>query len=158
MTRNDTYTPPNPHEPPLDGGWRLLEVELNAAIKKLDRFLDDAPENLVPPGLAGTGKLFPYVGWFWRPVEWDRGCKRGYSLYIPCDPASRYDPDDMPGDEEPDFIGFMENNKWDYATKWCTADAFRLIRRAFEAAVLDPTLESLTTAFQAVQDAVAKGN
>ena len=149
---NNTYTPPQVHAPPLEGGWLLSEAELNTAIKELDRFLVEGPKHLVPPGLVGTGKLFPYIGWFWRSVEWDQGCDKGYSLYIPSNSAPGYDPD-MLGDE-PDFIGFMENNKWEYATRRCTADAFRLIRRTFEAAVLDPTLENLTIAFQVVQDAV----
>ena len=153
QTPQNPHMPPEPHEPPLDGGWRLSEAELNSAIKELDGFLIEAPENLVPPGLAGTGKLFPYVGWFWRAVSWDNGCQRGYKLYIPSDSAERYDPDAIPGDE-PQFIGFMENNKWDYEEGRCTADSFRTIRKAFEAAVLSPTLETLRVAFQAVQDAI----
>lgn len=42
----------------------------------------------------GKGKRIPYIGWFWRSVNFVDG--------------------DITIGDCGDFIGFMENNKWDY--------------------------------------------
>jgi hypothetical protein len=52
-------------------------------------------------GLEATGKSLPYIGWFWREVDFT-------------EPTIRL------GDCG-DFVGFMENNKWDYP-QWRTKE------------------------------------
>lgn len=50
------------------------------------------------------GKLVPYIGWFWRSTDWFDG-----RITI--------------GDCG-EFIGVMENNKWDYPQRQLTPDEF----------------------------------
>jgi hypothetical protein len=50
----------------------------------------------------GGGKTIPYIGWFWRAVDF---ASRRASI------------GDCDG-----FIGFMENNKWDYSERLLTDD------------------------------------
>lgn len=58
------------------------------------------------------GKVVPYIGWFWRPVDFTRRIGLGQC---------------------PAFIGFMENNKWGYSEWMLTDDQCReIVRRLRE--------------------------
>lgn len=56
--------------------------------------------------IHGTGKRVPYIGWFWRHIEFSD------LLHIPIGDCG-------------DFIGFMVNNKWDYPERCLTGDEAR---------------------------------
>jgi hypothetical protein len=53
-------------------------------------------------------KLIPYMGWFWRHVTFSNPTRI---------PIGRCD----------DYIGFMENNKWDYPERYLTEEESRQI-------------------------------
>lgn len=68
----------------------------------------------------GHGKRLPYVGWFWRRV--------GFS-----------NPKTIPIGNCGEFVGFMENNKWDYPQRWLTeAEAAEVI------AIIDAAMAAKT--------------
>lgn len=85
----------------------MTSDEINQRIHEI---CDD--ETFAPPELARHGKTIPYIGWFWRDVDFDKRITLGY-----CG----------------SFIGFMENNKWDH-DEWITTDEQSVaIREAAEA-------------------------
>lgn len=57
-------------------------------------------EDFVVKGLSQHGKTLPYIGWYWRVVDFTERISLG-------DCGA--------------FVGFMENNKWDYA-EWAVTD------------------------------------
>jgi len=56
-----------------------------------------------------TGKSLAYIGWYWRDVDFTEPFVLG---------RCKFDGTTIPGigvfESPADFIGFMENNKWDY--------------------------------------------
>jgi hypothetical protein len=64
--------------------------ELNANLRDIE---NDEAKPFFVAGLYHHGKTLPYIGWYWRDVDWDQPLRLG-------DCGS--------------FIGFMENNKWGY--------------------------------------------
>lgn len=65
---------------------------------------------------TGHGKRIPYIGWFWRHVEFSRGT--------------------FPIGFTSDFNGFMENNKWGYNERNATPDEFAAILTIIDEAML----------------------
>lgn len=51
----------------------------------------------------GSGKRIPYIGWFWRHIEF-------------------HDLTGIPIGDCGEFIGFMANNKWDYSERCLTLE------------------------------------
>ncbi len=64
----------------------------------------------------GHGKRVPYIGWYWRSVDFVNGS--------------------IPIGDCGEFVGFMENNKWDYPerdlTKEEVAKVIEMLDRAME--------------------------
>ena len=103
----------------------MTSQELNDAIRKLEHERD----YLEGPG----GKVVPYIGWFWRTVDFD---KPAYSFGI------------IPGE----FVGFMENNKWDYEyTRQTTPEEWAEIKGLLEELVANPCREAANAVWNAVQ-------
>ena len=74
-----------------------------------------------------SGKLVPYIGWFWRRVDWDRQtCNLGVI------------PPNADGNNEA-LVGFMENNKWDYPSFHVEGDEWEKLRQKVEVLVINPT-------------------
>ncbi|GAG80631.1 unnamed protein product, partial [marine sediment metagenome] len=71
--------------------------EMNRFISELDGDLDcdTGPDYNVDGYTEDSGKIVPYIGWFWRVVPFNEK-----KLTLGSIPSG--------------FIGFMENNKWDY--------------------------------------------
>lgn len=91
---------------------------------------------------AFGGKPVPYIGWFWRNVDFDR--TDGYYFGV------------MPsgvemGDRHPQKVGFMENNKWDYDTVHADAGEWAAIKDALEAAVASKDYTDFETANTLIQ-------
>ena len=63
----------------------------------------------------GRGKRLPYIGWFWRHV---------------CFSSGRVSVGDCG-----QFVGFMENNKWDYPERELTPDEFAGLMAIIDAAM-----------------------
>lgn len=89
--------------------------------------ISDAPDDEVPQPV--NGKRVPYIGWFWRSCDFV-----GKRISI--------------GDAG-NYIGVMENNKWDYPERYMTeeeANTFiSFLDQAFEARSKSGVLSELIT-------------
>lgn len=112
--------------------------ELNEKISLLDD-MDD------PPFCAFGEKPIPYIGWFWREVDFD---KEAYTFGIVPGANTRKG---LP------VVGFMENNKWDYSTVRVTPEQSKEIRRLLEIAVQELTAENLRAVNDAIQGLLPVG-
>ena len=102
---------------------------LNAAIEELS----DSKEYTVH-GLSGTGKCVPYIGWYWREVDFTVPLSLGWC-----------------GGGCPPFAGFMENNKWDYFSWSLTVEQSEQVVAALQRAVAEPSDATLQAAFDVIQ-------
>ena len=64
------------------------------------------------------GKSIPYIGWYWRDVDFESG--------------------NVPIGDCGTFIGFMENNKYDYPERLLTPAEFEVILGKISAAMINP--------------------
>lgn len=80
--------------------------------------------------MAKHGKALPYIGWFWRTVDFDQPITLG----------------DCGG-----FIGFMENNKWGYEEWVTTPEQSATIRQLVDVVVTNPGPATLQSLFDFVQ-------
>ncbi len=118
----------------------ISSAALNAAIVDIEDTLDVPLIEVV--GLETTGKCIPYIGWYWRTVDFDADT---FIFGIVPRIYSEWEKSDG-------FIGFMENNKWDYAyTRETTEDEWANIKQLLIRAVAEPLN---TIDFQAVFDAI----
>jgi hypothetical protein len=88
----------------------VTSTEINEGIEKLADGLDMG-EPVAIKGLEMTGKVIPYIGWYWREVNFDSPITLGH--------CGR-------------FAGFMENNKWGYDERTLTAEQSAEVRRQAE--------------------------
>jgi hypothetical protein len=68
-----------------------------------------------------TGKAVPYIGWFWRSVDFDRPISFGDCGV---------------------FVGFMENNKWGYPEYDLTPEQDAECKRRLRELVAAPSREA----------------
>lgn len=79
------------------------------------------------------GKCIPYIGWFWRNVDFDA---KTYRFGI------------LPGE----FVGFMENNKWDYNyTRELTPKEWEKVKALLVDAVTNPTKKTTRVVWDYIQ-------
>lgn len=79
----------------------LVNTRYNQFVSNLANYDDDEkPQD--PTLSSGTtyGKRVPYIGWFWRNVDFSRK--------------------ELPIGDTGEFIGFIANNKWDYPQRLLT--------------------------------------
>ena len=81
---------------------REQSIELNAWIQD---WVDDGDKGFDP---HDTGKQLAYIGWYWRTVDFTKPFQLGRCL------AKGVSIDNIQIEGPADFVGFMENNKWDY--------------------------------------------
>lgn len=94
---------------------------------------------------AFGGKTIPYIGWYWRTVDFDR--TDGYAFGVmPPHAGSAFES----ACTEP-HVGFMENNKWDYDYVHANAEQWAEIKRLLIAAVTEPSVATLKAANDAIQ-------
>lgn len=87
----------------------ILDQEYNSFLGKYADYDEDEYDP------RGHGKRLPYIGWYWRSVQFS------VPTLIPIGHCG-------------DFIGFMENNKWDYPSRYLTEEeAMKLIQIIDEA-------------------------
>lgn len=86
----------------------MTSQEINDAISEI---CDLNEYTWACPPLAGTGKCVPYIGWYWRTVDFDAPITLG---------------------DCSTFVGFMENNKWGYDEWTCSPEQSAQIRRQAE--------------------------
>ena len=93
---------------------------------------------------AFGGKAIPYIGWWWREINFDReSCIFGV----------------IPGDEEDlsgevsgkPLVGFMSRNKWGYDYIHCNGEDWIEIKRLLGAAVVNICRETLRAVDDKIQ-------
>jgi hypothetical protein len=109
----------------------------NSTLNKKIEALDDQAYLYQVAGLAQHGKTIPYLGWYWREVDFSKPVTLG-------DGGS--------------FIGFMENNKWGYPEWQATKEQSQAIRAMLEDAVTVPTTEKLQAVFDYIQTCKPEGH
>lgn len=97
----------------------LTEVES----KLVNNFCAEVADDESYPTIFG-GKSIPYIGWFWRDVDFTNPFCMGVI------------PKGRDHNERP-LVGFMENNKWDYpyadiSNEQCEEIASKLLKAAME--------------------------
>jgi len=118
----------------IKGGTKQPKVEskeINEIIDEFDKqILDD------PPYKSCIGdKIIPYIGWFWRTVNFDKDhCWLGV-LPILDEDGTPCGPHDTPR------VGFLENNKWNYSMFKIEGDKWQILRTMIGNAVMRPTKE-----------------
>lgn len=65
----------------------------------------------------GHGKRLPYIGWFWRHLNFSSGC--------------------LPIGDCGEFIGFIPNNKWDHPERLTTKEEFNTIMAFIDRAMAE---------------------
>ncbi len=115
--------------------------------KELNARLAEGLADVAYPHGLDSGKAIPYVGWFWRYIDFT-------------DRLSLYYPSGSGGFDVPVFFGFMQNNKWDYDTVSVNDGDRDAIRAALVNYVNDPCEATAKAAWDKVQDSgvrAAKG-
>ena len=87
-------------------------------------------------------KSIPYIGWFWRDVDFD---SHTYEFGILPVIRTGFDRNDKVR------VGFMESNKWGYEYVDCPADTWAEIKMLLEAAVTNPCRETLKAVDDKIQ-------
>lgn len=109
--------------------------EINDEICKLDDVDPPIYESCIGK------KLIPYIGWFWRTVNFDTNT---YSLGV----IPPYGNDGDIDSNDSYKVGFMENNKWDYNEFKIGKVEWGILKHLITTALIDKTKE----AFKAVDD------
>jgi len=113
----------------------MNDDELNQKI----RDLDDRDDELAPAELAGIGKVVAYYGWYWRTVDFSSPITFAYCAR-------------QPGEgDTPNWVGFCENNKWNYETFTTTMEETKRVRELCVALALDPTPAAARRLFDYMQ-------
>lgn len=82
-----------------------------------------------------SGKPIPYVGWFWRSVDFNHPISLGI---VPDTPFG-------------ELVGFMENNKWDYGWVDLTQEQQATLIAKFSTAVENTCETTLQGLFDFIQ-------
>ncbi len=113
--------------------------ELNDAIRELDGAEFDVK------GLENSDKCIPYYGWFWRTVDFGEAITLGYTREEDREEAN------ISFEQLPDFVGFMQNNKWGYPEFTCSLPQTQQIEELLIKAVEKPSNESLQAVYDYIQ-------
>lgn len=102
-----------------------------------------------------TGKLIPYIGWFWRHVDFTRpltiGFTKTWESVLDSYPKSKIAEFIQSLEMTDSFFGFMENNKWGYwETEINTRDS-NIIIKALQKAVYHKHKDNFKAAFDVIQ-------
>jgi|JI9StandDraft_1071089.scaffolds.fasta_scaffold73457_5 hypothetical protein len=125
----------------------MTSEEINNRIREID---DD--ETAWKHG--DSGKSFPSIGWFWRTVNFDDPTyKFGYiPIGTPEWTCSGGDTETHGPRRTDVFVGFMENNKWDYPyTRKLTTEEWAKCRSLIETACQSTSEATLRAVWDFVQ-------
>lgn len=116
--------------------------EMNKAIHELEDDLD----NSIYESCIGE-KLIPYIGWFWRPVDFDSdNCWLGI---LPI-----YDEDGESNDTVK--VGFMVKNKWFYDKFMVDGDEWQILKTIIGNALRKQTSENFKEVDEYMQKLLPK--
>ena len=134
------------------GEYEMTSAELNAYISEHDG--DDSP---IYQSTLGE-KLVPYIGWFWRTVDFD---SKTYAFGViptetPFATISHYENGKWVETKIGPFskeakVGFMENNKWDYSYVRADETAWENIKRLLVTACKTSDADYFRQADEAIQ-------
>ena len=114
----------------------MTSEELNARLREIE----DESERYGYEAFGG--KAIPYIGWYWRDVNFDHDGKYPFGILPIMDGL---DANDTPR------VGFMENNKWDYEYVYAAAEQWAEIKRLLTEVAQRPCRETLAAADAAIQ-------
>jgi len=114
--------------------------KINAAIRRIEDTMAKKDKWAIK-GLEETGKCIPYIGWYWRDVDWDASCIT-LGILPPCD---------NPLESTGGFIGFMENNKWGYEQFLITDEAKDGLRKMVEDTLIGQSNKKFQALFDYIQ-------
>lgn len=119
------------------GEWshdQLVAVIVNSALNDWIRDLDDAAGDALTNIFShnGSGKPVPYVGWYWRNVDFVAGA-------IPIANCGS-------------FIGVCESNKWGYPMRMLEADEAERVTALLWSAMCEEDTEKRTALIKNVWD------
>ncbi len=117
----------------------MIRVKSTLLNEKI-RGICDRGDEFEVKGLEGTGKAIPYIGWYWRDVDFNDEIILGY-----CPPVMTF------LEQNPGFVGFMENNKWGYDQWTITEEQADRLKGLLLVAVAYPTQEKLQAVFDYMQ-------
>lgn len=120
----------------------MTSEEMNAAIREIEKDDSVAFE-------AFGGKPVPFIGWFWRTVDFDRLGRQTFGVI----PAGTLDGDDQ--NDKP-LVGFMQNNKWDYPEIQPTEQEWADTRAAVEKALTSRAVDDFRAANDLIQSFASK--
>ena len=109
---------------------RMMQAESDALNVAIAALCDQEGTYRVR-GLEGTGKVIPYIGWYWREVDFTQPT--------------------FPVGDCGQFAGFMESNKWNYSYRDASPERCAAIVAALKQAVAAPNDERLQLVFDLIQ-------
>lgn len=121
----------------------MNSAELNEELRKIV----DEPE--LYGYEAFGGKAVPYIGWYWRDVDFDSPGPYAFGV-LPVYEGT-LDDNDKPR------AGFMENNKWGYEYVTATPEQWAHIKELLVAVVNNPGRDTLAAADAAIQALLPQG-
>lgn len=133
----------------------MTSEEINNKIDEIEHENEKQPNKFEYQCFGG--KVFPYIGWFWRTVNFDRdSCVFGV-----CPSGPSYEEDQLPAACEEaqvklPVVGFMENNKWEYDEIICDGDKWKEIKQLVVLAVENPNRETLKALNDKIQSLLKK--
>ncbi len=119
----------------------MTSDQMNEIIRKWDE--DDMPYE------SFGGKAMPYIGWFWRSVDFDSD-----HIWLGIIPVYEGTLDD--NDER--RSGFMQNNKWDYESYKIEGEVWQNIKNLIKITCEEPTYNNLKAIDDAIQTTLPEGN
>lgn len=114
--------------------------------EEINKFFDTVnEEDFHVWGLKDSGKCIPYIGWYWRNVDFDSPITVGHLM---CGSTVR---NGVILESGGDWKGFMENNKWGYDEWKASNEESSMIRSLCEEAAATPCNEAFQKLFDYFQ-------
>ena len=105
----------------MKGGEKLDSKAMNDILYSLDNRED------IPYKSCIGEKAIPYIGWFWRTVDFNKDyCMLGVLPVY----DSEYESNDKPK------VGFMENNKWNYYEFRIDGEIWKMLKKLIAEALV----------------------
>jgi len=110
--------------------------EMNARINEIDEH--GCSDNEIYHSCIGD-KVIPYIGWFWRTVNFDND-----HCWLDVLPVFEYK-DGLSECNNSPKVGFMQNNKWDYEAFKIEGEQWKTLRKLIVDALTNMNSRSFRT-------------
>lgn len=118
----------------------MKSEKINLAIRRIEDIMAKN-EKWSVKGLEDTGKCIPYIGWYWRDIDWDAP-----SITLGVLPSC-----EDPNEPTEGFIGFMKVNKWYYEEFSVTGEVKNKLREMVEHTIIGQSNEKFQVLFDYMQ-------